>query len=374
MPTFSPDRPVVSASTISILGAGHCGCAMAADLMASGFDVLLHAHPHHRRVLDAISKGGGLQATGLVTGRFLPRLTTCLVEALEFSTTVVVALPASAHDGLIAALAGHDLRSHCLIGINGNFFVLGAARVVSAGLVVETSTSPFAARVRGNVVNLRGRKAMMWAGGQRMPDVQEKALVQRVFSMPLEWMSSALAVDLSCVTGVMHPAPMLMNAGRIESTVEGFLFYREGMTRAVGKVMHAVDDERCAIAAALGLALPSALGIMNRYYGLSHDCLSGFAAHSEVHNVEKSAPTSLEHRYLSQDIPYVLAPWAALGQRLGVPTPTIDALMRLASLATGGPTAGRGRTLESIGLDRLTARELGRLALGEAACSMQLSD
>jgi opine dehydrogenase len=167
------------------------------------------------------------------------------------------------------------------------------------------------------------------------------------------------------VTGVIHPAPMLMNAGRIESTAGDFLFYREGMTSAVGKVMHAVDMERCAIASGLGLALPSALEMMNRYYGLHHDDLSSFAFHSHVHNVEKSTPDSLQHRYLLQDIPYVLTPWAALGRRLGVATRAIDSLIRLACLATGETAMGGERTLASIGLDRLTASQLSRLAVGE---------
>src|SRR5690606_29550939 len=127
------------------------------------------------------------------------------------------------------------------------------AHVLAARLLVETSTAPFAARVRGNVVTLKGRTAMMWAGGQTLPGAADRTLVQQILGVPLQWLPSALAVDLCCVTGVIHPAPTLMNAGRIESTEGDFFFYREGMTSAVGKVMHAVDDERCAIAAALGL-------------------------------------------------------------------------------------------------------------------------
>ena len=338
---------------------------MAVDLVQRGFDVLLYADPGHRRSLDAIDAAGGLTAKGIRTGHVAPRLSTRLSDALEFSDHLIVALPASAHDALIAALVMHDLRSHTLIGINGNFFVLAAARRISARLIAETSTAPFAARVRGNVVTVKGEKAMMWAGAGAPPTASDRERVQRCFSMPLEWMPSALAVDLCCVTGVIHPAPMLMNAGRIESTAGDFLFYREGMTSAVGKVMHAVDMERCAIASGLGLALPSALEMMNRYYGLHHDDLSSFAFHSHVHNVEKSTPDSLQHRYLLQDIPYVLTPWAALGRRLGVATRAIDSLIRLACLATGETAMGGERTLASIGLDRLTPTQLGQLALGK---------
>ncbi|HYO28997.1 MAG TPA: NAD/NADP octopine/nopaline dehydrogenase family protein, partial [Thermomicrobiales bacterium] len=43
------------------------------------------------------------------------------------------------------------------------------------------------------------------------------------------------------------------------------------------------------------------------------------------------APGALDTRWLSEDVPYGLATWALLGDALGVDTPTIDALVTLAS-------------------------------------------
>ena len=51
---------------------------------------------------------------------------------------------------------------------------------------------------------------------------------------------------------VIHPAVTLLNAALIERTGGDFMFYEEGVTEAVGRVMKAVDDERLAIARALG--------------------------------------------------------------------------------------------------------------------------
>jgi opine dehydrogenase len=42
---------------------------------------------------------------------------------------------------------------------------------------------------------------------------------------------------------VIHPAVTLLNAALIERTGGDFMFYEEGVTEAVGRVMKAVDDD-----------------------------------------------------------------------------------------------------------------------------------
>ena len=53
-----------------------------------------------------------------------------------------------------------------------------------------------------------------------------------------------MACGLSSMTPVVHPAGVLMNAGRIERSHGEFYFYEEGVTPAVARAIMAVDDER----------------------------------------------------------------------------------------------------------------------------------
>src|SRR5262249_41472701 len=64
-----------------------------------------------------------------------------------------------------------------------------------------------------------------------------------------------LACGLSAMNPVVHPAGVLLNAGRIEYSQGEFFFYEEGVTPAVCQVIEAVDAERRAIGRALGLEL-----------------------------------------------------------------------------------------------------------------------
>lgn len=88
-------------TAVSIIGAGHCGCAFAADLLDRGIRVLLHADPAHSQDLRAIQTQGSLRAAARIEGDFHPVLSMEIEDAVRFSKTLVVTVPAYAHDGVI---------------------------------------------------------------------------------------------------------------------------------------------------------------------------------------------------------------------------------------------------------------------------------
>ena len=67
-----------------------------------------------------------------------------------------------------------------------------------------------------------------------------------------------------------------------------------------------------------------------------------------------------EHKYITEDVPGGLMPMAALGAATGVPTPTIDALVRLAQVMTGKDFAAEARTLDRMGLAGMDASKIRR--------------
>ena len=61
---------------------------------------------------------------------------------------------------------------------------------------------------------------------------------------------------------------------------------------------------------------------------------------------------------MHEDIGYGLVPFGALGRLARVPTPAIDAMVLLASIATGIDYASQGLTLHRMGLDGLNDKQL----------------
>lgn len=63
-----------------------------------------------------------------------------------------------------------------------------------------------------------------------------------------------------------------------------------------------------------------------------------------------TAPPTLDHRYLHEDVGWGLVPWISLAGHAGVATPTMTALTQLASVINGVDYARTGLTLDKMGL------------------------
>jgi opine dehydrogenase len=176
---------------------------------------------------------------------------------------------------------------------------------------------------------------------------------------------SALEAGISALNPVVHPPGVLMNAGRIERSRGEFWFYEEGVTPSVVKVIEAVDRERLALGETLGLRLtPVAAAFHRAGFGPAGDLWATINGSRMLTALR--APGQIDTRWLSEDIPYGLATWSLLGDRLGVETPVIDALVSLASATLGQDFRSQARTLNALGLDTLADEAMRAYAAGVA--------
>ena len=82
-----------------------------------------------------------------------------------------------------------------------------------------------------------------------------------------------LSTSLENIGAVFHPALTLLNAGWIEETRGDFEYYHQGITPAVASVLQRIDDERLAVARALGVRTVSAREWLYLAYDSSGDDL-----------------------------------------------------------------------------------------------------
>jgi len=167
---------------------------------------------------------------------------------------------------------------------------------------------------------------------------------------------NVLFTSLSNPNAMVHPAPTLLNAGRIESQ-SPFEYYSEGVTPSLAALVEKLDAERLAVARALGVDVPSVKDFYTMSYGVT-----GKDLHEQIQNVRAydgiKGPTNLNTRYLFEDIPTGLVPLAELGKALGVKTPLMSAVVELGSAVLGRSFWQEGRTLEKLGLSGKSAREI----------------
>jgi len=152
----------------------------------------------------------------------------------------------------------------------------------------------------------------------------------------------------------MHPAGMLGNAGWIESTGGDFLYYREGITPSISAWIEEVDRERLEIVRLLGLKPVRFVDIFHQAGLTSEDARASGSIYRAIKESEPNktikSPSSLDHRYIKEDVGYGLVPMAEIARLLSVKTPVMDALVTLASTALRTDFRTEGLTLEKMGL------------------------
>ena len=149
---------------------------------------------------------------------------------------------------------------------------------------------------------------------------------------------------------MIHPAVSLCNVALIERTGGDFLFYEEGVTDGVGRVIEAVDTERLAIADALGVSVlrDPELGIAQGYQAVNNYS-TGYSQAPGFKGIK--AQSQLDYRYFNEDAGFGWCVLTDLARQIGVDTLNMDAVLRMSSIVTGRDyETERARTMESLGL------------------------
>lgn len=353
---------------IAVLGAGGGGLAVAYEWASHGHEVALYAQQAHEDHLLGVRQLGGIQAEGVLEGFVsLQAVTTNIAEALDGAEVVFIVGPAYATEPLGRDTRGH-LRPGMTVVVCPSSCVGSLAFKRAAGLdlhdesivVGETSTLPYAARatMQGSVrIFHRFDVGLSAAAAPRSSTPHLLEVLRQVYSNTEE-AAGIFQTTLQNGNPVIHPAVTLLNAALIERTGGDFMFYEEGVTESVGRLMKSVDDERLSVARALGVEILSEpeIGVRQGYmsetnYSTGYSTAPGFRG--------IKAQDELDHRYLTEDVGYSLVFLADLAKHLSVPTPTIEAVIHIASIVAGTDFATEGaRTMEKMGLSGLTREQL----------------
>lgn len=362
MPEIAPVFKNARQNRISIIGAGNTGCALAADLKHRGYEVCLYAHPEHAGRLNGIKSRGKMNYSGIIEGECTLDLLTCdEAEALTFASDIILALPSYAQEEMFERLARHIGDHHKIINLNGNFssYMLAKMAEGRSPVIVETNCAPHVSRAasNGDVEILGAKKFLPIASVGVRLNSTTKADIDAIIPGSLEWHPDIVAVSMQAYNGVLHPAPMVLNAGRIEPGLRAFRFYAEGISESVGKIIEQIDKERLTIARLYGhnhlrTTLEALQGI---YDEKDLDTMTAFAKNAKVYQ-GIDCPSDIKNRYLLEDVPFILVPWYQLGQRMGYEAKAIRSIIDLSSIMHGTEYLKTGRTLDKMVLPSLDSQ------------------
>jgi opine dehydrogenase len=366
-----PKEHVSTKAPIAVLGAGHGGLAMAGHLALMGFQVHLFNRSPDR--LWGVKSLGGVEVEGEVEGfGRIPIATTEMPEALEGCELINVVVPATGHHEMAELCAPHLHDGQVVVLHPGRTFgalefrqVLQARGVRADVIIAEAQTFIYASRVIGpsnaRIFRIKNSIPVASVRAHLIPRVIEHLRVAFPQFVPGD---NIFKTSFDNIGSVFHPALCVLNAGWIEDDAE-FQFYVDGVTPSVARILEAVDAERVKVAEALGIRALSAREWLYVAYNAAGLTLYE-AMHANPGYRGIMAPTNLRMRYIQEDVPSSLVPIASVGAMLGVPTPTITAIIGLASTMIGTDYLATGRTVDRLNIAGMTVRDLRLLAIGEA--------
>ncbi|MCL4760302.1 MAG: NAD/NADP octopine/nopaline dehydrogenase family protein [Burkholderiales bacterium] len=355
---------------VAIIGAGNGGCAAAVDLTLRGFDVRLYGRTPG--TLAPLKAREGIEYEGIFGEGMakIPVITNDAAEAMHGADAVVAMAPAQAHEDIATLIAPHLTRDQAFLAAPGHTLTLIPRTLRRNGhanpVTCVTSTLPYICRKTGEG-RVRVSRASARLRFAAFPAIRTQELAERLRSLfpAIFPVPTVLDTLFPYTNAIHHPPALLCNVGRVESTGGEYCHYYDGITPSVGTLIDRLDDERVAVARAHGCTIDR---LPEHFFQMGYTDENGRAggtAYSTFHNSEPNrwikAPSSIDHRFFNEDIPFGLVPFSELARVAGVATPVIDAVVLLASTIMGRPYRDTGLNVARMGFEGLDAAQVRRL-------------
>ncbi|MFT5873283.1 MAG: opine dehydrogenase [Clostridium sp.] len=348
-----------------LIGAGNGGQSMAGHLGVMGFSVKIF--DVFKPVIDAIKEQGGIHVDGVVNGFGKVELaTTDIKEALEDVDVIVVTLPSLYHASIAKACApylkdGQIVLLHPTATFGSLEFrkVLIDEKCKANIILADTQTLLYTCRSpKFGYANIFGIKNVVLTAA--LPSKYNEKVLSIINTAFPQFIAAenVLRTGLENLNAMMHPAPTILNTGRIDSQ-EDFLYYLDGITPAVGHYVEEMDKERIEIGKAVGLKLTPMTEWYRKMYDAKGDTLSELAKSTECYKGVKGQK-SLKTRYLLEDVPNSLEPIVSLGHMLGVNVSKMETIVNLVRDMLGDEVVP-GRTMARLGLEGMNVEQLNKL-------------
>ncbi len=346
-----------------VVGAGNTGQALAGYLKFKGYPVKLYDRSEWR--FKYLRSHPMKLGDDFLSEQTVDLLTTDLREAVENSDVIIVSTVTTAHfevakklaqlvsDGQIVLLhpgrTGGALIFHRIIkGTNPNAEIT----------IGEFETSLFATRLTrsGTKVRYYGVKKGVHLAAVPGNSVYEIAPILKDAFPQLETASNVIYTSLSNYGAMLHPAPVVFNAGRVENRTV-YTHYIEGITPSIARFIEKLDEERIELGKAFGVHLkPLTVWLENVYGSKGNDLYEILRNTKPYHSI--LGPDTLQHRYLVEDTLNGLVPMLRFAEAVPMRLPIMEDLVGMIDHLIEIDTMNFGRNLEDMGMETMTVSQM----------------
>lgn len=343
---------------ISILGAGNGGLAFGGTLIQQGATVKLFDKFHN--ILNPIINNNNyvtLKRNGRAENVRFHKVTHDLEAAIIDSKFIFVVTPAFAHKEIAGEIANFIKSDQVIIlhpGRTGG--ALSVKKVLeekgkSEITVVETETLLYACRkINATTVEIYGEKNKVGLASIPANAIHDVIKDISIYSPRFFPYSSVLFTSLNNIGSIFHPAPFLLNIGKVDRR-ENFKYYHEGISPFIASLLERIDKERVLIAEKFSIKIPSAKSWLEENYTIKGNSLYE-VIQKNIYYENIFTPLDINSRYIFEDIPMSLYPLTELARVVSVETPHMDSIIDLACSIYNRDFREEGRNLMDMGLKK----------------------
>lgn len=366
---------------VAVLGGGNGGHAVAANLSLAGFKVNLFELPQFGETFEKVLRTREIRIEGVsIDGTAKLNLATHDIEqAIKEAEVVFIVTPAFGHRAMAEACAPFVQEGQIIVLMPGSGGSLEFAkifkqkRVKKDVILAETCSLPYGARLKAPGHVMVFIHALILPTGI-FPSKKTEEVIPKLkqFYSVINPAKDVLEAAINNPNPIVHPVATLLSATRIEHSKGEFYLYTEGMTPTVARAFESLNEERLSICKALGYQLYhwDNLDFKNynlgeteeecRYRILNTSMDAVFGKDGIYAGMKMKGPEHLKDRYITEDVPYGMVLLSTLGDLLGIPTPTHDAVIQLASVINRTNYWKIGRGVKELGLAKFDKKGLKR--------------
>ena len=358
---------------VAVLGGGNGGHAVAANLSLNGYKVNFFELPQFAESFERVLRTKEIRIEGIsIDGTAKLNLaTTDMQQAIKETEIIFVVTPAFGHKAMAEACAPFVQDGQIIVLMPGSggsleFVKIFKQRKVKREITfAETCTLPYGARLKSSGhVSVFIHAVILPTGvfpSKRTNEVIPKLKQYYPIITPAK---DVMEAAINNPNPIVHPVATLLSATRIEHAKGEFYLYAEGMTPSVARTYESLNQERLSICKALGYRLYHWDNLEFRDYNLGEteeECRyrilntsmdAAFGKDGIYAGIKMKGPEHMKDRYVTEDVPYGMVLLSTLGDLLGVPTPTHNAVIQLSSVINRTDYWRTGRGMKELDLSK----------------------
>jgi opine dehydrogenase len=369
---------------VAVLGGGNGGHAVAANLSLAGFKVNFFELPQFVDSFEKVLRTKEIQIQGVsVDGAAKLNLaTTDIQQTIKNAEVIFVITPAFGHKTMAEVCAPFVQDGQIIVLMPGSggsleFINIFKQKKVKREITfAESCTLPYGSRLKGpGHVSVLINVVILPTGVFPSRKTEEVIPKLRQFYPMITPAKDVLEAAINNPNPIVHPVATLLSAARIEHSKGEFYLYAEAMTPSVARTYESMNQERLSICKAMGYKLYHWDNLEFKDYNLGEteeECRyrilntsmdAVFGKDGIYAGIKMKGPEHLKDRYVTEDVPYGMVLLSTLGDLLGVPTPTHDAVIQLTSVINRTDYWKTGRGMKQLGLSKLDKKGLKKFLL-----------